>query len=67
MKNKMELTYVAKDDGMSEISVKVNANGLELIGMTLNIVDSLATEFSRNPVERKRFLKTVSKAILKLM
>lgn len=66
MENKMKLTYVAKDNGMAEISVKVNANGLELISMTLDIVDSLATEFSRNTMERKYFLKAVSDMISKL-
>lgn len=66
MENKMELTYVAKDDGTAEISVEINANGLELISMTLDIVDSLATEFSRNTMERKYFLKTVSDMISKL-
>ena len=67
MKNKMELTYIVKDDGMAEISMKANATGLEMMGITLRIIDNLAKGCTRTPEERTFFLKTISKMILKLI
>ena len=31
MKNKMELTYIVKDDRTAEMSMKINTNSLEIM------------------------------------
>lgn len=67
MENKMELTCIVKEDGTNEMSVKANVSGLEIMGITLGIIDTLATECARNSVGRTFFLKTISKMILKLI
>lgn len=67
MENKMELNCIAKSDRTAEIMVKANITGLEMINVTIGIIDNLATNCTRNPVERAFFLKTVSKAVLKLL
>ena len=67
MKNKMELTYIVKDDRTAEISMKANANSLEMMGITLGLIDSLAKGCTRTPEERTFFLKTISKTIFKLI
>ena len=67
MKNKMELTYIVKDDGKVEISMKANGTGLEMLNITLGLIDTLAEGCTRNTIEKTFFLKTISKNILKLI
>ena len=67
MKNKLELNLVAKEDGKSLMQVRVNANGRELTAIILGLIDNLAEDFTKNPLEKAVFLKSVHDAMANLI
>lgn len=68
MKNKLELHFIADADGKGCLEVKTgHINVLEVKALTLALLDNMANAFTKNPLEKAEFLKSVHDAMEKLI
>lgn len=65
MKNKLEIQAVMKADGAVSLEITANLNGLEAKVVTLGLLDNMA--FTKNPLEKAEFLKSVHDAMEELI
>ncbi len=56
MENKLKLNLVVKEDDTSSLQVRINMNCGELIVILLRLIDTLAEELTKNPLEKAAFL-----------
>lgn len=67
MKNKLEIQAVMKADGAVSLEITANLNGLEAKVVTLGLLDNMANAFTKNPLEKAEFLKSVHDAMEELI
>lgn len=68
MKNKLEIQAVMKADGAVSLEmITAYLNGLEAKVVTLGLLDNMANAFTKNPLEKAEFLKSVHDAMEELI
>lgn len=67
MKNKLEIHAVMKADGAVSLEIIAHLNGLEAKVATLGLLDNMGNAFTKTPVEKAEFLKSVHDAMEKLI
>ncbi len=67
MKNKLEINYIVDAEGKGYCRVNVHATGLEAKTLTLGLLDHMANAFTKTPIEKIVFLKSIHNEMGKLI
>lgn len=67
MKNKLEIHLVVNTDDETSIEINAHLKGFEAKAATLALLDNMGNTFTKTPVEKAAFLKSVRDAMGKLI